>query len=153
MKQKALKSVMIKTPFGVWEITEMDKMGTLKFLSLKSGEKLIIQSDNAFRSVPIGDLVAWAKIHNHTFPTLTQMEFIEYFYNNGLKEWLEDNNINFAYELTNHITNEALTITMHNPYGNDFIFTKYVCYSTYTNKVNVLDKENRARYMLIKHEW
>ena len=152
MKQKTLKTTKIKTPFGVWEITEMDKMGTLKFLSLKSGEKLIVQSDNSFRSVPIGELVAWAKIHNHTFPTLMQMEFIEYFYHNGLKEWLEDNDISFTYELSNHITNEVLTTKMHNPYGDDFTFTKYVCYSTYTNSVNVLDKEYKARYMLIKNE-
>ena len=61
MKQKTLKTTKIKTPFGVWEITEMNKMGTLKFLSLKSGEKLIIQSDRCFRSVRIGDLVAWRK--------------------------------------------------------------------------------------------
>ena len=81
-----------------------------------------------------------------------QMEFIEYMYHNGLKEWLEDNKISFAYELSTHITNEVLSITMDNPYGDDFTFTKYVCYSTYTNSVKVLDKENRARYMLIKHE-
>lgn len=152
MKQKALKTTKIKTPFGVWEITELDKMGTLKFLSLKTGEKLIVQSDIYFRSVPIGELVAWAKVHNHTFPTVMQMEFIEYLYHNGLKEWLEDNKISFTYELSTHITNEVLTITMHNPYGDDFTFTKYVCYSTYTNSVNVLDKEYKARYMLIKNE-
>lgn len=81
-----------------------------------------------------------------------QMEFIEYMYHNGLKEWLEDNKISFAYELSTHITNEVLSITMDNPYGDDFTFKKYVCYSTYTNSVNVLDKEYKARYMLIKNE-
>lgn len=144
-----MKQLTINTPFGKWQITEVSKDGILKLESLKSGEILTIQSNVSFHKTSIGSLVAWAKVHNHKFPNPTQMEFIEYLYNHYLKEWILEEKISFDFPPATYITNEILSATINNPYGDDFVFNKYVCYDTYCSCVKVVDNKDNAKYILI----
>lgn len=145
-----MKQITINTPFGKWQITEVSKDGILKLESLKSGEKITIHSSVNFPKISVGRLVAWAKLNNHTFPNPTQMEFIDYMYKHYLKNWIIEEKIKFDFPLATYITSEVFSVTMENPYGNDFVFNKYVCYDTDNSCVKVLDKEDNAKYILIK---
>ena len=146
-----MKQIVFNTPFGKWRVTEINKE-ILKLESLKSGENITIHSSVNFPKISVSRLVAWAKLNNHTFPNPTQMEFIEYMYNHYLKNWIAEEKIKFDFPLATYITNEVLSVTMKNPYGDDFVFNKYVCYDTYDSCIKVLDKEYNAKYILIKNE-
>ena len=86
----------------------------------------------------------------HNFPSVHQYQILEHLYYNGLREWLTNEKINFTFSFTTFITNKILTATMENPYGNDFLFTKVVCYDMSSSQIKILDEEDEVRYMLTK---
>ena len=74
---------------------------------------------------------------------------IDYLYNHYLKEWILEEKITFDFPSSTYITDEILSATIKNPYGDDFVIDKYVCYDTYRSCVKVVDNKDKAKYLLI----
>lgn len=144
-----MKMIQLRTPFGVWEIVEVEEC-VLKITHLKSGDTFTVESNPTFPPCHTSSLVAFAKVHNHKFPSLTHLEILRGLYGSGLREWLINSNVSFSFPLSTFITNEILTATMDNPYGEDIVFKRYVCYNMENNEIKVVDGEQKVRYMLLK---
>ena len=143
-----MKKIELRTPFGVWEIAEV-KEYVLKFTHFKSGDSFTIECDVNFPICSASQLVAFAKVHNHKFPSITHLEILRYLFYHGLNEWLSKERINFNLHETTYITDEVLETTLHNPYGDDFFFKKYVCYNIEDDDIKALDGVVKVRYMLL----
>lgn len=144
-----MKRIELKTHFGVWEITEVGE-STLKFFNLSHNETFTLECSVNFPIYTASILFAFANVHGHKFPNIDQLEIVSYLYKHGLEDWIKTEKINFNFKYTNYISNEVLTSTMYNPYDDDFVFKKYVCYNTTEDDVRVLDGEMKVRYMLLK---
>lgn len=144
-----MKRIEIRTPFGVWEIAEVNEW-LLKFTHLKSNESFTLESNPSFPSCSASQLVAFAKVHNHKFPNITQLEILRYLFYHGLNEWLSKERISFNIRETTYITDEVLETTLYNPYGDDFFFKKYVCYNIAEDDIKALDGAVKVRYMLLQ---
>lgn len=143
-----MKTITLNTPFGAWEVAEIEK-STLKFTHLKNGISITLESAPNFRSCSASHIIEHANRHGYKLPSVVELEFITFLYNNGLREWINNNNIEFSFGKT-YITKEVLSTNLENPYGEDFTFKKYVCYNTYNDEVRVLDGEMNVRYILVK---
>ena len=144
-----MKKLELRTPFGVWEITEV-KEWVLKFTRLKSDDSFTLESSPSFPPCSASTLTAFAKVHNHKFPSITQLEILRYLFCHGLNEWLLKEHISFNLRLTTYITNEVLEATLFNPYGDDFFIRKFVCYDIDNDEIKVVDGEKKLRYMIVK---
>ena len=144
-----MKKIELRTPFGVWEIAEV-KEWVLKFTHLKSGDSFTLESNPSFPPWSASALTAFAKAHNHKFPSITQLEILHYLYFHGLNEWLSKEHISFNIRETTYITDEVLETTLYNPYGDDFFFKKYVCYNIAEDDIKALDGAVKVRYMLLQ---
>ena len=144
-----MKKIELDTPFGVWEIVEVEEY-VLKITHLKSGDNFTLESNPNFPPCSASSLSAFAKVHNHKFPSITHLEILRGLFGSGLREWLINSNVSFSFPLSTFITNEILTATMDNPYGEDIVFNRYVCYNIEDNKIKVVDGEKIVRYMLLK---
>lgn len=143
-----MKKIELHTIFGVWEIVEL-KVWVLKFTHLKSGDSFILEASPNFTPCSASTLTAFAKIHNHKFPSITQLEILHYLFDHGLKAWLSKEHIRFNITLTTYITDEVLETTLYNPYGDDFIIKKFVCYNIEDDAIKVVDGEKILRYMIV----
>lgn len=144
-----MKKIKLKTPFGVWEISEVSE-NMLKFENMNCSMNFTLECDVNFPICSASQLVAFAKVHNHKFPSITQLEILRYLFYHGLNEWLSKERISFNLRLTTYITDEVLETTLHNPYGDDFIFKKFVCYNIEDDIIKAIDGEQKLRYMLVK---
>jgi hypothetical protein len=144
-----MKKIEIDTPFGVWEIVEVEEY-VLKITHLKSGDSFTLESNPNFPPCSASSLTAFAKVHNHKFPTITQLEILRALFGSGLREWFVYSNVSFSYPLTTIISNEILSATMKNPYGEDIVFNRYVCYNLYSDEIKVIEGEQKVKYMLLK---
>ena len=144
-----MKRIELRTPFGVWEIAEVGE-STLKFDNLNYNETFTLECSVKFPICSASKLIAFANVHGHKFPSIDQLEIVTYLYNHGLYDWIITEKINFDFKNTTYISNEVLTSTMYNPYGDDFFFKKYVCYNTTEDEVRVIDGVQNVNYMLLK---
>lgn len=144
-----MKKTKLKTPFGVWEITALNEE-ILKFNNLNCKETFTLECSRHFPIASASTLMAFANVNGHKFPSIDQLEIVNYLYNHGLYDWITNEKIYFTFTNTTYISNEVLTTTMYNPYGDDFLFKKYVCYNTTEDDVKVLDGVQKVRYMLLK---
>ena len=144
-----MKKIELRTPFGVWEIADV-KECVLKFTHLKSGDSFTLESNPSFLPCSASQLVAFAKVHNHKFPSITQLEILRYLFYNGLNEWLSKERISFNLRETTYITDEVLETTLYNPYGDDFFFKKYVCYNIEDDVIKAIDGEKKLRYIIVR---
>lgn len=141
-----MKQFVINTPFVKCKITYVEKH-TLSF-DFVGFETFKIMSSPSFPQGMTNHLHAFAKTHNHKFPSVMQLEVIDYIMRNGLLDWLHKEKIDFSYGFSTYITDEVLQATISNPYGKDFVVKRFVCYNTNDSKVRVLD-EKLVRYMLL----
>ena len=144
-----MKKIELRTGFGVWEIAEV-KEWVLKFTHLKSGESFILEASPSFPPCSASSLTAFAKTHNHKFPSITQLEILRYLFYHGLSEWLSKERISFNIRLATYITDEVLEHTFYNPYGDDFIIKKFVCYNIADDDIKLVDGEKMLRYMIVR---
>lgn len=144
-----MKKIELRTPFGVWEIAEV-KEWVLKFTHLKSGDSFTLESSPSFPPCSASALTAFAKAHNHKFPSITQLEILRYLFCHGLNEWLLKEHILFNVRLTAYITDEVLETTLYNPYGDDFNIKKFVCYNIEDDVIKAIDGEQMLRYMIVR---
>ena len=144
-----MKKIELRTPFGVWEIADV-KEYILKFTHLKTGDTFTLESNPSFPPCSASSLVAFAKVRNHKFPSITQLEILRYLFYHGLNEWLSKERISFNLRLTTYITDEVLETTLYNPYGDDFIIKKFVCYNIEDDVIKAIDGEQKLRYMIVK---
>ena len=144
-----MKKIDLRTPFGVWEKTEV-KEWVLKFTHLKSGDSFTLESIPSLRLCSASSLTSFAKVHNHKFPSITQFEILRYLFCHGLNEWLSKEHISFNLRLTTYITNEVLETTLFNPYGDDFFIRKFVCYDMDNDDIKVIDGEQKLQYMIVR---
>lgn len=144
-----MKKIELRTPFGVWEITEVSEY-ELKFTNLKTNNSFILESNPNFPPCSASALMAFANVHNHKFPSTEQFEVLGYLHFNGMHKWMINEKVRFNFPLTIYITDEVLKTTLYNPYGDDFVFKKFVCYNAYDNKIKVIDGEQKVSYILLK---
>ena len=144
-----MKKIELRTPFGVWEIAEVNEC-VLKFTHIKTGDTFTLESNPSFPPCSASSLTAFAKVHNHKFPSITQLEILRYLFYHGLNEWLSKERISFNLCLTTYITDEVLETTLYNPYGDDFIIKKFVCYNIEDDVIKAIDGEQKLRYMIVK---
>jgi hypothetical protein len=144
-----MKKIELRTPFGVWEIAEV-KEYVLKFTHLKSGDSFTLESSPSFPACSASSLTAFAKIHNHKFPSKTQFEILHYLFYHGLYEWITKERISFNLRSTTYITDEVLETTLYNPYGDDFTIRKFVCYNIEEDEIKAIDGEQKLRYMIVR---
>lgn len=143
------KKIELRTPFGVWEIAEVEEW-VLKFTHLKRNESFTLESNPSFPACSASSLTAFAKVHNHKFPSITQLEILHYLFYHGLNEWLSKEHISFNLRLTTYITDEVLETTLYNPYGDDFNIKKFVCYNIEDDVIKAIDGEQKLRYMIVR---
>ena len=141
-----MKQFVLNTPFGKCEITYSSN-NTLSF-NCVGYEKFNVMSSPSFPQGMTNHLHAFAKTHNHKFPSVIQLQLIDYLMRNGLREWLLNEKIDFSYGFSTYITDEVLQATISNPYGEDIVVKRFVCYNTNDSKTRVLD-EKLVRYMLL----
>lgn len=144
-----MKKIELRTPFGVWEIAEV-KEWVLKFTHLKSGDSFTLECSPSFPPCSASALTAFAKAHNHKFPSITQLEILRYLFYHGLNVWLSKEHISFNIRLTAYITDEVLETTLYNPYGDDFIIKKFVCYNIENDDIKAIDGEQKLHYMIVR---
>lgn len=145
MATKTKKQITLHTLLGNWEVVKTSSY-KLKFHNIQTNEKFNLISAPGFKADSVSSLVKLG----HKFPSVHQYQILEHLYYNGLREWLTNENINFTFSFTIFITNEILTTTMGNPYGNDFLFIKAVCYNMRNSQIKILDEKDEVRYMLTK---
>jgi hypothetical protein len=148
MTTKTKKQITLYTSLGDWKVVKTSSY-QLKFHNVQTNEKFNLISAPGFKADSVSSLLALAE-SGHKFPSVHQYQILEHLYYNGLREWFTNENINFAFSFTTFITNETLTTTMENPYGNDFLFTKVVCYDMSSSQIKLLDEKDKVRYMLTK---
>jgi hypothetical protein len=141
-----MKQFIIDTPFVKCKITYVEN-NTLSF-DFVGFETFKIMSSPSFTQGMTNHLHAFAKTHNHKFPSLVQLEVIDYLMRNGLLDWLHNEKIDFSYGFSTYITDEVLQATISNPYGKDIVVKRFVCYNTNDSIVRVLE-EKLVRYMLL----
>jgi hypothetical protein len=141
-----MKQFVFNTPFVIGKITYVEKH-TLSFDFVGYG-KFKVMSSPSFPQGMTNHLHAFAKMHNHKFPSLIQLQLIDYLMRNGLLDWLHKEKIDFSYGFSTYITDEVLQATISNPYGKDIVVKRFVCYNTNDSIVRVLD-EKLVRYMLL----
>ena len=144
-----MKKIELRTPFGVWEIAVV-KEWVLKFTHLKRNESFTLESSPSFPACSASSLTAFAKIHNHKFPSKTQFEILHYLFYHGLYEWITKERISFNLRSTTYITDEVLETILYNPYGDDFTIRKFVCYNIEEDNIEVIDGEQKLRYMIVR---
>ena len=144
-----MKRIEILTPFGVWEISEVSE-NMLKFENMNCNISFTLECDVTFPICSASQLAAFAKVHNHKFPSITQFEILRYLFYNGLNEWLSKERISFNFCETTYITDEVLETTLYNPYGDDFFFKKYVCYNIEDDVIKAIDGEKKLRYIIVR---
>lgn len=144
-----MKKIELHTPFGIWEIAEVTTW-VLKFTHLKRNESFTLESNPSFPACSASSLTAFAKVHNHKFPSIKQLEILHYLFYHGLYEWITKERISFNLRSTTYITDEVLETTLYNPYGDDFIIKKFVCYNIEEDDIKVIDGEQKLRYMIVR---
>ena len=148
MATKTKKEITLYTSLGDWKVIKTSSY-KLMFHNIKTNEKFNLISAPRFKADSVSSLLTLVE-SGHKFPSVHQYQILGYLYYNGLREWLTNENINFTFSFTTFITNEILTTTMGNPYGNDFLFTKAVCYDMSNSQIKILDEKDKVRYMLLK---
>ena len=143
-----MKKIELNTPFGTWEISEVSE-NMLKFENMNCSMSFTLECDVNFPICSASQLMAFAKVHNHKFPNVEQLEILRYLYYNGLNDWLLNIKSRFCFRETTYITDEVLETTLYNPYGDDFFFKKYVCYNIEDDDIKALDGVVKVRYMLL----
>lgn len=141
-----MKQFVFNTPFVIGKITYVEK-NTLSFDFVGYG-KFKIMSSPSFPQGMTNHLHTFANTHNHKFPSLIQLQLIDYLMRNGLLDWLHKEKIDFSYGFSTYITDEVLQATISNPYGKDIVVKRFVCYNTNDSIVRVLE-EKLVRYMLL----
>ena len=144
-----MKRIEMLTPFGIWEISEVSE-SILKFENMNCSMSFTLECDATFPISSASSLMAFAKVHNHKFPNVEQLEILRYLYYNGLNEWLQNIKSGFCLRETTYITNEVLETTLYNPYGDDFFIKKFVCYNIENDDIKAIDGVVKVRYMLLK---
>ena len=147
-------TTIIKTPYESIEVALMKTslaITTLRFKDINTNEEFTITYSSSFPNRPANELYEWAKRKKYLFPNVAQIRLINRVCRCGLNEWIIENNIRFSFNHT-YITDEVLSATIDNPYGEDLIVKKYVAYSVYNNEVKILNEEEYTRYVLINYK-
>ena len=143
--------ITINTGYETIEVSvvSVHPIATLRFRNVNTNESFIVKSSSSFPSRETQELWSWAKARGYAFPSVKQMKIIHRVYNGCLHKWLIENDIHFNFS-SSYITNEVLSGVIENPYGEDFVINKFVCYSSMNDTILIKDADDYSHYVLVE---